>query len=162
MVYDNPIIVTDYLAGRFHHTFDDGLASQSFFPESAIIESTWESVGKTGSGAANIWTAMDILPASTVALICSLEIRLSDSAVSAGYGADIFTRRNGSIANINDTGLANYRVVHSTDTAVETTFVRSDVTIPVAANGLFDLFWLGEGSGAVTISIDIEMRGFIA
>jgi hypothetical protein len=61
------------------------------------ISSAWESIGPTGSGADNIWTALDSVPAGAD----WIEVRIEQtfqrtSGTDTGVYADIHARRNGS------------------------------------------------------------------
>lgn len=79
-----------------------------FQPQSSITESSWESVGPTGSGADNTWTALDGLPTD----VDWIEVRIDTNATSSSGTAntnrsqDVYARDDGSTQAAN----ANTRI----------------------------------------------------
>lgn len=73
------------------------IEATDFFGTSVVTEEQWESVGPTGSGADNIWTALDSVPISAQ----WIELRIVAQASSAGGAVlDIYTRAFGSSQSV--------------------------------------------------------------
>lgn len=64
----------------------------------ALISTTWETVGPTGSGATNEWAALDNIPLGATALILKLYNSVQGSTSSSSYTSTIYGRGNGSAA----------------------------------------------------------------
>ena len=69
-----PLIVTNYTAAGFEYRNTDGYNTTAFNTSVSVAASSFESVGPTGSGADNIWTAMDDIPESAKFVIISINV----------------------------------------------------------------------------------------
>ncbi len=68
----NPVVASHIRAGNTQ--IWDGATISPFDAVAAMSTGTWETVGPTGSGATNIWTAMDVIPANATILLVRLEL----------------------------------------------------------------------------------------
>lgn len=127
------------------------------FDVDTVIGAAWESIGPTGSGATNIWTALDVLPASAK----WVEIKIINVAYFAsGYcSSKIYARKTGSSFGISiatQISEAYFSQNTSATVTVTTTSNVSTVKIPVDSNIRFDLY-LAATSGS---TVDISLIGF--
>lgn len=115
---------------------DEALDEAGFDVKTNVADSTWESVGPTGSGADNIWTALDSVPSTAIALRVRLSLSVLNTSVSSET-AVMRVRKTGSSVTPNDAcrartgghvGAAN----HDSGTA--------EVAVPTDANGRFDIY----------------------
>jgi len=72
-------------AGNMQLVTGADMAAPLFQVTGLPSNSTWESVGKTGSGKDNIWSALDNLPSNATVLIVSLRVAILSSSTSAPY-----------------------------------------------------------------------------
>jgi len=129
--------VTGYNKGSIVYINNDG-DGDNFDASTNVVESTWESVGPTGSGADNIFTAMDIIPSTATAIILRPHMASQD-ATGGQIAAYISARRTGSTINE-----VSCKVIGGTQNlaagiaeAVEGGFV----IVPLDSSLRFDAFW---------------------
>jgi hypothetical protein len=153
-------IVTGHIrAGNLQHL--DGTSADSandFAVHSNLAENSSESVGPTGSGATNIWTALDNVPSNATALILDvyLLLRRSDADITeltfAGGSASLGNlRRLGIGAEWNDTGDILDEIVNSSQTLM-----------PCDSNQTFLCRWniIGTG-GSADCKVLLRYNGFM-
>jgi len=74
-VIHKPAVVSGYVQGKWTSIESDvGADATSLDVETEIAVDTWESVGPTGSGADNTWTALDDVPASATSILVKVRI----------------------------------------------------------------------------------------
>jgi len=126
----------------------------------SLTESTWESVGPTGSGADNVWTPMDVLPSNATILIASLRIRAEksstgrcDASVYWTYGDD------GSPALGTGEAHRNYFSKSTVDSSESYDQGSAQILIPLGpTNQDFQLYW---GSNGDNDAIYMDYVGFM-
>ena len=133
---------------NFHST----AANTTSFNITAVIGAAWESVGGTGSGATNIWTAMNDVPSSAKAVIVKCFASYGVQYTSSGdvnFYLDIYARTYNGTAS---TGEKSIIEVGAQETKVNGDIAAykgsSEVIIPIN-NGKFDLY-VGTGISAGT------------
>ena len=139
--------------------YDGESSPGSIFSASVnVTEGVVESVGPTGSGANNIWTTMDQLPANATILIVGVYLSLQDSVGGASlrlyvsHGDD----PTPSVTIFNQIG----QVSSGQSGEPGRGTILTQAYIPLGAtNQTFYLVWTGDAN--VTESIDIYYRGFI-
>lgn len=120
------------------------IRSTAFDIATNIGTGTWESVGATGSGATNIWTALNFVPSSAKWVEIAVVLFGSDGAASTDLYAVVAARNGGSSASY-----AEYD-------EIATIGDRSDGSGQAYARGIFtrkvqvssrimDLYWLDGG-----------------
>lgn len=73
-----PAVVTGHVRAGSTQIIDGDVTGRvNLGLQSVVTESTWETVGPTGSGADNIWAEMDDIPAEATILLCDLRLVVS-------------------------------------------------------------------------------------
>lgn len=134
----------------------DGASNISAFDVSAnVTENTFETIGPTGSGATNIWAALDNVPSAARGIILGVEIRIFGGTTATGsavYGAP-----NGVTAVVAGLELASYE---SDANADDTVFFQA--ICPCDSSQIFQLTYSDVSSGTPgTTDIEIEYQGFV-
>ena len=112
---------------------------------------TFESYGPTGSGADNIWAALDQLPSSATMVI--IDLKLESEKFNAGYGAGQVSYRMH--------GTTNEYVIGTIKIKEEDNIVAytDRIQLPLDSNNMFDLE-RGTTTGTV-VDINMAYRGFM-
>lgn len=124
-----------------------------------LVSGVIESVGPTGSGADNIWTALDSVPLGVDWI--EVTLRGSSRHATLGHGLIAFARRFGSTANMVLTSsptvvyLAGFAPDNTTNQLVQTV-----AKIPVDENGVFDFKWGVLNAGGTLESLYMILRGY--
>jgi hypothetical protein len=119
------------------------MSTTSLDIDTSITESAWESVGPTGSGANNIWTALDSLPSDVDWIEVKIVSNHTSNADTANTSrtASLHSRNNGSLATISAMSQISYL---TSFTSAAGNCAASSVNI-VKLNVLsrkFDLYWM--------------------
>lgn len=117
------------------------ISSTQFNAPVSLTAGVWESVGPTGSGKTNIWTALD----SVNSAADWIEVRLTMYGYSAAtantlYGSTLYARENGSsvaVATSNNIGKLNH---YTNSSGNNTSQTIASIKIPVSSRS-FDLHW---------------------
>jgi len=126
-----------------------------------VTVSTFETIGPTSSGATNIWTGMDRMPANATIMLARVSLSISPSGT--GQAAAIFYAAGGDVTTpVIDpevTELASLKL--DVDAAITgQTIATFDIMIPVdPATQIFKATWAEVLSSAT--SVVLEYRGFI-
>ena len=113
------------------------------FVVAGVPVSTWESVGPTASGADNIWTALDGVPAD--ANWVELSVRHFGSAGSASINSTskFYVRQGGT-----SIGIAHCQVSEIAELMSASGFgqavVYTTVKVKLGAGKIFDVYWNGD------------------
>ena len=124
---------------------------------SDVAEATWETVGPTGSGADNIWDALDDIPGlKGFVLISATAICSGTSAGEASVFLSV--RENGGSLGFADREVvvAKGYVLASGATQVES---RSQRAVPIDSNGIFEIYWDADANNSST-TIRATIAGF--
>ena len=137
-------------------------AASELIPASVITESTWESIGPTASGATNIWTALDSVPAG-----CDwIEITLFMDSTSATDTASTvrrgryFGRKGGSSAAIGSSTslLETVELTDSSGNGYASS--RVSVKVPVDTSIIFELYWDSDFNSTINTSCELVGYGY--
>ena len=130
--------------------------------ESALTEDTWETVGPTSSGAANVWTALDDAPTGVKAYIIRCVLQVSGSASGSLYGLRVWAVKNGDTENTDFTTMrAADRFRNSTGSS-ETWQWAGEFIVECDASGLIDLKWSSDyGVTPTSPTVNFYLSGFI-
>jgi len=131
-------------------THSDGLSinNTEINVASVITESTWESIGPTGSGANNIWTALDVVPPGSDWIMLRFRMILS-----GGIGGDAFYlwgRKTGSVAGISSDTMYQYSQLAAGS------LMWTD-RIAVDASRRFDMHWQATQS---SVNLELWLVGY--
>ena len=111
---------------------------------SVVTQSTWESVGPTGSGADNIWTALDSVPDGMDWIELSGYMNCGDTS---GTSADItvYARENGTTPTLDSRCLLATAAIGVGGASSVSTTISFCRKVPVTSGKLFDLYWVRTG-----------------
>lgn len=123
-------------------------------------EDAWESLGPTGSGATNIWTAMDYLPADATILIVDAYLRVTTQHPTGG--SLILTARDGD--STYDGVANNQRIAELGNDGTGSTQEQSESMprfyLPLNGSQVVDLHYT-ESVGVLNSDILLYYRGFM-
>lgn len=125
---------------------------------SIVAESAWESIGPTGSGADNIWTDLDLVPAHATALLINVDTTIESDGGGVLSTLDVYLRQNGSTIGTN--GNSQAAALQTDNVSGHRAADINIVTVPIDGDLTFDLFWAATNDNAR--SIVISYRGFIS
>lgn len=152
--------VTNFLSSLETHINEYGSWTPvtPFDVDANVTESTWESIGPTGSGADNIVSGMDIIPASAKAIIARIYAVGRDTATGGVYSLDVYARKTGSGLS---TGSHSRIYGHSLYTDATSAVGGQQLSIvPLDSSRRFDLLWFNSAT-AKQQSIIFHFLGWI-
>ena len=149
----NEAAVANYTKANTSYNITDLAASPTITPTALSANGVFETYGPTGSGALNIWTVLDSLPAG----FTYIDVYIRTSA-SVGAAAQMLlkthTRSSGSAASANDfTEIA--RAAGDSTNVSDSAHAR----ISVNGSGVFELAWAATGAATTNLTI-VSLRGF--
>lgn len=155
-----PSSVTDHIRAGNIQLWSPGSGTASIFNVvSNITENTFETVGPTGSGATNIWTAMDVLPTEATAVIVAVTISVTTSGTSIGT-ASFYATQGDSTDPITTADNRKAYIEADFDAANKGTQYDVEVMIPLGpTNQDFRATWFATQDTARSCSL--LYRGFI-
>jgi hypothetical protein len=122
--------------------------SDTLFSIHGISASSWASIGPTGSGAGNIWTALDSVPADAAWIEIVIYGTCTDGAASSYLYSNIYARKNGG-AQAAGTGQACFSSGDYSDGSGKA-YDRKTTQRRIAVNsGVFDMYWNSTFTGNV-------------
>jgi len=141
--------ITNYVSGMRSYTHINGAESVSFAVSTQIAESTWASVGPTGSGATHIWTALNSIPAGAKTIKIKVYLSVTDDGAGAG-SVYIYGRQNGQSGSFN-----TQRIIcsHRTGAVSIVSTIQSIADVPIDNSSIFDTAWLASNDTARVVSI---------
>lgn len=125
-------------------------STERFFPTTDIVSATWESVGPTGSGADNIWTAMDDLPSE----VDWVEIRARATTLGTDFvDFKIWARKTGSSLGAIDATTVFHNGIALPGFSNVQALSTTQLVLPVDESNRFDMRWerLSGSSGTTTL-----------
>lgn len=148
-----PDKVAGYDRGVVVHLQDD-VNNPVLVAVTDLTKNTWESVGPTGSGATNIWSDLDVIPATATHAIFNLYASASDTT-TISY-ASIKCRENGSVVDIGHQSGAFTRsfIAGSSNVSTRTLFV------PLDGNNVFEAEWDSDSPDTTEIA-SIYLDGWV-
>jgi hypothetical protein len=153
-----PTDVTGYYEGQNIGIHDDSAAA-TIFDIDAVIAAAWESVGPTGSGATNIWTGLDEVPATAKAVILRIKTTAVGATNADSYFVSLYGRRTGSAIGITTQSIIATTSFINRSGLSESDSTISEITLPIDASLRFDLY-LATGGTSVTATSECAMVGW--
>lgn len=144
--------------GQVSH-FYTGDTSLVNFDIDAVIGNAFEDVGPTGSGATNIWTALDALPANTIAVQLVITNLLNGSTNGDTYQSLLYGRITGSTLASTAAALISRSSFVNRSGSNEASDNITSFWMPVDSNARFDLR-LQEVGTSPTADVTVSLRGF--
>ena len=144
--------VSNHVGPGISTYFYNGSSDRATFDVDAnVADATWESIGPTGSGADNVWTGMDSIPAGAIAVILGCNVAAIASG-SVDVSVALYARPGNVAWGVAGDTLINLATKESAvigDTAQA--FVYA--VIPLDTSDLtFDTHYVGESESSLTIS----------
>jgi hypothetical protein len=142
---NNPDVITNWRKAGPMQLFDGGsTGTPAFFNfGTQVTESTWETVGPTGSGADNIYAAMDVLPAEARAIM----VHADYSIISNNTGLKTLRLYCAAGDEGSPTTTQGALINRSIDMdAADQSTGGFQVWIPLDADQIFKLYWFDTAS----------------
>lgn len=145
--FTTPASVSGYASGHVVYLKNDipNTSSPLAFTHGTLT-STFESVGKTGSGATNIWTALDSVPSTAKSILLKL------ATIPNGAVMTTYIRKNGDATAIGE----STAVQVAPDTAGVTATIHQ-VWVPISSSVVFDI---AASYGAATMALNLYLAGW--
>ena len=153
----HPAAVAGYDRGVTVNLKDD-VSYSSFDVDAALTINTWESVGPTGSGASNIWSALDTIPTTATHVILSAIFQCTDGVSLIEGEVEIQGRENGSAVTTAATDILS--AYFYTSAAATCRHSTKNIPVPLSSSNIFELLW-NSTAGAATESATIYLMGWV-
>lgn len=144
-----PTIPANFVEGGMEYLESDVGGHSNIFDVDASIGAAWESVGPTGSGATNIWTALDAVP--TGAKWIEVKIEIFANTMTSFSTSALYARRGGSSTSF----LKHAQIAYAGNMAAGATqTIASNQTtgrIPLNSARVFDLYFSSAGTGGANM-----------
>lgn len=127
---------------------NDAGSGSTTFDIDANISTAWESVGPTGSGATNIWTAMDNIPDGAKWVELKFLNRANDST-GAAIEQYVYIRATGSSTATGNQTMASVARVAATGSTATEVMTLNTVKVPVDSSKRFDIYFTADGTSRV-------------
>jgi hypothetical protein len=121
-----------------------------------IAENTWVTVGPTGSGATQIWAALDVLPTTATILLASVFISVTTNS-SAQPGQMRFNAASGDVVSPNTN---NTQIAAIGFDPASTIALTEQGMIPLGAGRIFKAYWR-DIANVVPSDVSLGYRGFM-
>lgn len=150
--------IASYVSASRTYLYTDGMVSDSVNYITDITENTWESVGPTGSGAANIWAALDAVPPGATMVRLWINSAVQPDGADRLSTLQVYARQTGSSAGIAEVTRVLINSVLVDDYTGSSRVADQIVDVPIDSSRRFDLAWAATGD--TTRSGLIRLRGF--
>jgi hypothetical protein len=148
-------------AGTFVNEANDQpvAVTGEFDIDSSVVETAWESVGPTGAGADNTWTALDSVDADADWIQVRIACESSDSASSAGAlrTTRIYARGGDGSQGVGPINQIHKHAYYNDASGNGAYMGQNTVKIPVDSNIVFDVNWT---SSCESLDADLYLIGW--
>lgn len=159
-VDDSVAAVSGYVSGMRVFIRENGGSTTTFDVSTNVTESTFESVGPTGSLATNIWSAMDTITAGARIAIIRCEFYALGTESGTNILGQVFVRMTGdSTAASNSNRIQYIQKDNNNLTEVPEEGDIVEVYVPLDSSRRFDITWSCVNEASV--NINIYLVGFI-
>lgn len=150
---------TDHIRAGFLNLWDGETAAASTVAlNTAVTETTWETIGPTGSGADVIWTALDNLPSNARVLLLSFTAEISENA--SGFIASVHTA-DGDVTTPNGDGASIRFYLKSATGTGNVSGSSNTAMVPCNSSHVFKVNWtITNGTTITTFAMDYQ--GYVA
>ena len=154
--YENHYSVSGYISGVTEYLEADTGVDPTGFDIDAVIGSTFESIGPTGSSATNIWADMDIIPLGAK----WVKVRIHHHAIRSGspMTSYIYGRKTGSSTAFDNSNKISALHLSASGAADFQMTTVSEANIPLDSSNRFDLYL---GGTATTVTADMYLAGWV-
>jgi hypothetical protein len=154
---DSAAAVAGFVSGMRTYLNADGGSATTFDLVGPLTESSFESIGPTGSSATNIWTAMDAMPAAATTAIILISASATPST-DTRLVIQVSARQTGSSATGAGPSILSY-AVHADDFNTGVAAISTVVLVPLDGSRRFDMMYSASGDNGP--SILLTLKGFI-
>jgi hypothetical protein len=154
----SPLTVTGFVSASQIYINVDGHSTTTFDVTTNVTESTFESVGPTGSGATNIWTAMDTIPTTATMVILNVLFSARPDGLDRITSIAGYARQTGSAAALAATQMCNLGIVVD-DYSGGSGASRAEITVPLDSSRRFDFTWVS--SNILSAQMLLYVNGFV-
>lgn len=138
-----PAAVTNFLRG--HAVYFTAGHYATYASHDVFAYGAYTSLGPTGSGAAIIWTALDVLPSTAKAVIAMVDTYIYGSTSGTAYGAEVLVRATGA-GNSTNSFAARAAFINRSGSQEQDSNVVQCV-IPLDSSRRFDVYTNKTGAG---------------
>lgn len=156
---DSAAAVASYVSAMRNYVHVNGANATSFNVVGNVTESTFESVGPTGSGATNIWTALDDLPVAATIARLSVYTTIQPDGTDRLTGIAIYARQTGSATAAGELTQIHFHQFLVDDFTTGTPSSVSIAEVPLDSSRRFDITWAA--SSDATRSCELKLKGFM-
>lgn len=151
---DSAAAVSGYVSGMRAYIHKGGGEATAFAVHTNVTEGSFESVGPTGSGATNIWTAMDNITsgASFVKIGVTLTIQAPDTNVAL---IALYARQTGDATSASE---ANKVAIAHQNGSTSLSADYASIELPLDSSRRFDITWAGTNDSSRGATMYV--RGF--
>lgn len=152
-----PSAPTAHHRSGWFYMWDGSSAKSEFDVDTELAESTWETIGPTGSGATNIWADMDDIPSTARAMLVSILVGATEGAsgITAGFHA-----APGDVASPNaDGGTAKFSTLINGNTS-DSHYWQTTAIIPLDSSQIFKGRWFVTDESSI-LAFSMFYQGFI-
>lgn len=138
--------ISGYVKGTTEYLEGDVGVNSTTFAAASVIGAAWESIGPSGSGATNIWTALEDAPSGAKFIKLKIIEAISGSTNGDTYKGIVYLRKTGSSAAADLVSQAGEVSFTNTSGSLESS---SDITrdeIPVDSLIRFDAYLVANGT----------------
>jgi len=135
---------------------EDGDQSPFFDVSGTLPATTFESIGPTGSGAANIWTQLDALPSNTK--FVEISVRCFGANAGAGSAVTTFNARKTGTSVVASQALTAQSSIITAAASISQHVTWTTIKIPVDGSVRFDGYW--QPVSGTTNSVQIYLNGY--
>lgn len=161
-----PTVVTDYVGVQnltlFNDTTNDLTGVNNILSASAWASATYNDIGPTGSGATNIWTALDALPSTARFAILHITNQVTAIATGTWCGVYMTALPYGASTNVfaSVNRISAARFYSGSGSASEGTLGETQIIVPLDASQRFCIGMQVIGTGSPTRSQNIILKGW--
>ena len=133
------------------------VADNLFNVHSDLVDTAWETIGPTGSGADNIWSALNSVPVGVDWIDIRMLLRVSGTGFQVDL--DFYARKNGSSEIAGADNRIGQLVYADGNTSAKISEITMNARIPVDGDVVFDAQYAESHSGGAFISLILTGYG---
>lgn len=136
----------------------NGFTTPIFAADAVITETTFESVGPTGSGATNIWTALDSVPLGARIAVVAVNLTAVANSADTVVGLSAYARQTGSSQAVGSETLVARKSASIDDAVGQAETITLMAEFPLDDTGSFDFTWTITNDA--NRDADVILKGF--
>lgn len=157
--YNNKAAVSNYSRGTIIYVENNAGSNATTFDIDAVIGAAWESIGPTGSGATNIWTAMNDIPGGAKFALVKVINHSQGGTNGDSYFATIHARKTGDATAVGNTTNISTTFCINRSGSSEADRNTIVVPIPIDTSRRFDLY-VETGGTSISLILNAYLVGW--